>query len=47
MVDDKYLSSEHERDSDSVRNILEDNDEIYEEINYMETYNEMKDNPQR
>ena len=35
---EKYLSSEHERDSDSVRNILEENDDIYDEINYMEPY---------
>lgn len=41
----KYLSSEHEQENDSVRVILEENDEIYEGINYMETHTEIKENP--
>lgn len=41
------MSSEHERESDSVRNILEENDDIYDEINYMEPYESIKDDPKR
>lgn len=29
LPSDKFLSSEHERESDSIRNIIEENDEIY------------------
>ena len=47
LPDEKYLSSEHERESDSIRNIIEENDEIYEDINYMETYDELKNNQDR
>ena len=47
LADENYLSSEHEKDDDSIRNIIEENDEIYEEINYMDTYEEMKDDPER
>lgn len=47
MPSEKFLSSEHERESDSIRNIIEENDEIYQEINYMETFDEIKDDPKR
>lgn len=47
LQEENYLSSEHEKDDDSIRNIIEENDEIYEEINYMDTYEEMKDDPER
>ena len=47
LADENYLSSEHEKDDDSIRNIIEENDDLYEEINYMDTYEEMKDNPDR
>jgi len=47
LPEENYLSSEHERESDSVRNILEENDQIYDEINYMERYQDMKDDPGR
>ena len=33
-----YLSSQHEDEDDPVRNALEDNDCLYEEINYMQPY---------
>ena len=47
LGDEPYLSSEHERESDSVRNILEENDDIYDEINYMEPHSMIKDDPKR
>mmetsp|Transcript_29940 Transcript_29940/g.45795 ORF Transcript_29940/g.45795 Transcript_29940/m.45795 type:complete len:81 (+) Transcript_29940:855-1097(+) len=47
LPDDKYLSSDHERESDTIRNILEENDDIYDAINYMPTFADMKDDPSR
>ena len=41
LREENYLSSEHEKDDDSIRNIIEENDELYDEINYMDTYEEM------
>ena len=41
-MEENYLSSEHDKDDDSIRNIIEENDELYDEINYMDTYDEMK-----
>ena len=47
LKEENYLSSEHEKDDDSIRNIIEENDELYDEINYMDTYDEMKIDPER
>lgn len=47
LGDENYLSSGHERESDSIRNILEQNDNIYDEINYMEPFHKIKDDPER
>lgn len=47
LGDEKYLSSEHERESDSIRYILEENDDIYDEINYMEPFDKIKNDPSR
>ena len=47
LKEENYLSSEHEKDDDSIRNIIEENDELYDEINYMDTYDEMKLDPER
>ena len=47
LGDEKYLSSDHERDSDSLRDILEKNDDVYDEINYMEPFHEIKNDPSR
>jgi len=41
------LSSEHEAENDSIRGILEMNDDVYDEINYMEPFHEIKDDPSR
>jgi len=46
-MEENYLSSEHDKDDDSIRNIIEENDELYDEINYMDTYEEMKNDPER
>jgi len=47
LGDERYLSSEHERESDAIRNILEENDDIYDGINYMPSYQEIKDDPEK
>ena len=47
LADEKYLSSDHEKESDPIRKILEENDEIYEELNYMEPHHKMVNDPSR
>lgn len=41
------MSSEHESEEDIIRNALEENDDIYEEINYIEPYWKIKQDPAR
>ena len=47
LGDENYLSSDHARESDSIRNILEEDDNIYDEINYMESAENIKKDPSR
>ena len=47
LGDENYLSSDHARESDSIRNILEEDDNIYDEINYMESNENIKKDPSR
>jgi hypothetical protein len=47
LASDKYLSSEHERESDSIRNIIEENDEIYQDLNYMESFADIASDPKK
>ena len=47
LQEENYLSSEHECEDDLIRNIVEENDDIYEEINYIEPYWKIKNDPGR
>lgn len=47
LPSEKYLSSEHEKESDSIRNIIEENDEIYQDLNYMENFEDIATDPKK
>jgi hypothetical protein len=47
FTDERYLSSEHEDENDSIRNIIEENDDIYQEMNELPPVSEIATNPEK
>lgn len=47
LQEPNYLSTEHESEEDIVRNTLEENDDVYNNINYMLPHYKLRSDPAR